>query len=199
LPRDALEQRLERRVVEDAPAVERIDEHLGISGAEHAHEEMPRKRDTLRANARAPRDLAVHERERNRDARFPIEHVGEEAVSRVVVVALVPREAERRVEVLRERLRRVVRVQRVEPRVRERRRELVEAREELAHVERRVGVTRDQRRAERDVDGVARGERLPSRHDHAFERIFGTPQCDKRASPSWRRLASEKASRSSAT
>ena len=64
--------------------------------------------DARDAQPGAPRDLQVDDREADRDAGAPVEHLVQEAVARIVVVLAVPREAQLVVEILVERLQRVV-------------------------------------------------------------------------------------------
>src|SRR5262245_34222677 len=100
-----LQQRLERFFVEHAAVEERIDDDRITPEIRRApldaHQEMPRKTDAARRNADPLGDLAINERERDRDADAALEHVRKEAVLRVVIVGLVARETLPLVEVMR--------------------------------------------------------------------------------------------------
>src|SRR6185369_6818893 len=92
----ALVQGEQLALVERDP-LERIDEHGAVGGA-GAHQEMTRVRDPAGVDADPPADLDQYDPQRDGDPRPPVEHLVEEAVARVVVVARVSVKAEVAVE-----------------------------------------------------------------------------------------------------
>ena len=95
----AVQQRAAVGLVENRTAVERIDDQafvrvVGVQIVQHAHQEVAGKIDALGAQARTPRDLDVHERQRDGDAGATVEHFVEATVARVVVLFAVAEEAE---------------------------------------------------------------------------------------------------------
>ncbi len=88
--RRTLEQLLQCGLIEAATPEERVDHNRPIAGTRvDSNEEMTGETHPASVHAGTPRDLAVDERERNRDAELTIEHVGKKTVLRIVIVLLV--------------------------------------------------------------------------------------------------------------
>src|ERR1700689_4959846 len=103
------EQALKPGFIQPAPAEEGIDrDHVGPGtrlwsiGAVDSNQEVPREAHSPRSHPYAARDLAVDEGQRDRNAQLAAQHVGQEAVARVVVVELVAAEVEGSVKITRD-------------------------------------------------------------------------------------------------
>src|SRR5579862_7064179 len=84
-------------IFDDVAARERIDHDRradAVAPRIDAREEMPRKSDAARVDAGAPRDLAPDDAQRDRNSETTLDHVGQEAVLRVIVILDVATEAE---------------------------------------------------------------------------------------------------------
>jgi hypothetical protein len=88
--RRTIEQLLQCGAVEAATPEERVDDNRPIACARvDSNEEMTGEADPAGAHAGTPGELAIDERERNRDAELTIEHIGKKTVPRIVIVLLV--------------------------------------------------------------------------------------------------------------
>ena len=91
--RGAGEQRLEAGPVQRRAAPERIEDQR-FGAAVDADQEVPRETDARGAEAETAGDLEVEDRQGDRDADPPGEHLGEKAVAGIVVVVRVAAKAE---------------------------------------------------------------------------------------------------------
>ena len=119
--------------VEEAAAVERVDEHVGVDLV--AEQEVSGHPHPRQRHAQAPAHLHGEDRQRDRDAQAPVDDLGQQGVARVVVVVTVALEAAAGEQ---------VGDKGVEGRRRAGRREVVELGHVGAHVEPRLGVGRHQ-------------------------------------------------------
>ena len=94
-------------VIQQGATVEGIHDQEGLAGMRrpsevrrNAKQEVSGEVDALRLQAGAPCHLQVNDRERDGDARAPVQHLVEKAVARIVVVLAVPAEPHLVVEVL---------------------------------------------------------------------------------------------------
>ena len=141
------------------------------------HEKVAREANPASRNAYPSGDLAVDDGERDGNPEFARKHVGKEAVSRVIVVALVAAKAERFVDVLSEPQRLLEGALLLEAQTKERSRHLVEVGEERGGFEVGIRVLRDERCAERDIHLRVRlvRELLKGRDGHPRKRAHQEP------------------------
>ena len=94
----AAEQLAARVRRQQRAAVKRVDDQIfrirRAAPGRAAQQEVPGKIDPLHVEARPPRDLHVEQRERDRNAGAPVEHLVEAAVPRIFVVRAVADEVE---------------------------------------------------------------------------------------------------------
>ena len=158
--RRAFEQSLQTGVIEAPTSKEGVDGDRLVLPSRRVHpdEEVPREAHATRPYSHAPGDFAIDEREGDGDPEPAVENIGQQAVLGVVVILLVPTEAELFVQIKRQRTRLIGGGKRREVAGSQRCRHVVEAGDRSVDVERRVGVACDERRTDRDVDALV-GER----------------------------------------
>jgi hypothetical protein len=146
----ASEEALDRFLIENPPLEKRINHDGHFVRPERpfhpldANEEMTWKSDPVGRDANATRDLAINDGQSDRNAQLAFEDVGQEAVSWIVVVALVASEAERSVNVLPQETYLLERLLLLEPLPKEGCRDFIEPRKEGTGVHTRINIPRHQ-------------------------------------------------------
>ena len=98
----ACEKALQTLGVETVSPEERVDRDRSVFTAHGVdpHEEVPGKAHAPRVDPCTACDLTEYERQRDRNAEAALDHVGDEAIARIVVIVLIASETEEPIHVL---------------------------------------------------------------------------------------------------